>query len=64
MLLIDADYTGYKSAQANEYEFDFGHDVIIAQSNFYKLVKMYDSEIKQTKKDMTDDKGIPNFNTS
>ena len=64
MLLIDADFTGYKSAQANEYEFDFGHDVIIAQSNFSEVVKMFEREIKKLTKDMMDDNVILYFSSS
>ena len=64
MLLIDADYTGYKSAQANEYEFDFGHDVIIAQSNFSEVVKMFEREIKKLTKDMMDDNVILYFSSA
>ena len=64
MLLIDADFTGYKSAQANEYEFDFGHDVIIAQSNFSEVVKMFEREIKKLTKDMMDDNVILYFSSA
>ena len=64
MLLIDADFTGYKCSQANEFEFDFGHDVIIAQSNFSEVLKMFEREIKKLTKDMMDDSVILYFSSS
>ena len=63
MLLIDADFTAYKCAQANEDSIDFGNDVIIAQSNFSEVVKMFEREIKKLTKDMMDDDVILYFSS-
>ena len=63
MLLTDADFIGYKCSQANEDSIDFGNDVIIAQSNFSEVVKMFEREIKKLTKDMMDDDVILYFSS-
>ncbi len=63
MLLIDADYTAYKCAQANEDSIDFGNDVIIAQSNFSEVVKMFERELRKLTTDMMDDTVILYFSS-
>lgn len=63
MLLIDADYTAYKCAQANEDAIDFGDDVIVAQSNFSEVIKMFEREIKKLTTDMMDDEVILYFSS-
>lgn len=46
-LLIDADFTVYKSCAACEYDIDYGDDVIIVQSKFTEVMKMIKYEIKK-----------------
>ena len=43
MLLIDCDFIAYKSAQVCEEGIDFGDDVIVAQSNFSQVLKVFDN---------------------
>ena len=47
MLLIDCDFIAYKSAQVCEEGIDFGNDVIVAQSNFSQVLKVFDRELKK-----------------
>ena len=46
MLLIDCDFLAYKAAQACEEGIDFGNDVIIAQSNFSNVLKIFRTLLK------------------
>lgn len=48
MLLIDTDFLAYKAAQACEEGIDFGNDVIIAQSNFSQVLKIFERELKKS----------------
>ena len=42
MLLIDTDFLPYKAAQACEEGIDFAEDVIVAQSNFSQVLKIFE----------------------
>ena len=64
MLLIDTDFLAYKAAQACEEGIDFGNDVIIAQSNFSKVLKIFEREIKKVKTAMMDDDIILYFSST
>jgi len=64
MLLIDCDFLAYKAAQACEEGIDFGDDVIIAQSNFSGVLKIFEREIKKVKTAMMDDDLILHFSSS
>ena len=64
MLLIDCDFLAYKAAQACEEGIDFGNDVIIAQSNFSGVLKIFEREIKKVKTAMMDDDLILHFSSS
>ena len=64
MLFIDTDYLAYKAAQASEEGIDFGNDVIIAQSNFSKVLKIFEREIKKVKTAMMDDEIILYFSST
>jgi len=64
MLLIDSDFLAYKAAQACEEGIDFGNDVIIAQSNFSKVLKIFEREIKKVKTAMMDDEIILYFSST
>jgi len=64
MLLIDTDFLAYKAAQACEEGIDFGNDVIIAQSNFSNVLKIFEREIKKVKTAMMDDDIILYFSST
>ena len=53
MLLIDSDFLAYKAAQACEIGIDFGEDVIIAQSQFSEVLKVFHNELNKVTKAMT-----------
>ena len=56
MLLIDSDFLAYKAAQACEIGIDFGNDVIISQSQFSDVLRVFENELgKVTKAMMNDD---------
>ena len=59
MLLIDTDFLAYKAAQACEEGIDFGDDVIVAQSNFSNVLKIFERELKKVTTAMFDDEFIP-----
>ena len=63
MLLIDCDFLAYKSAQACEEGIDFGNDVIIAQSNFSQVLKIFERELKKVTKAMFDDEFVLYFSS-
>ena len=64
MLLIDCDFLAYKAAQACEEGIDFGNDVIVTQSNFSGVLKIFEREIKKVKTAMMDDDLILHFSSS
>ena len=56
MLLIDSDFLAYKAAQACEIGIDFGNDVVISQSQFSDVLRVFENELgKATKAMMNDD---------
>ena len=56
MLLIDSDFLAYKAAQACEIGIDFGNDVVISQSQFSAVLRVFENELgKVTKAMMNDD---------
>ena len=56
MLLIDSDFLAYKAAQACEIGIDFGNDVVISQSQFSDVLRVFENELgKVTKAMMNDD---------
>ena len=59
MLLIDSDFLAYKAAQACEIGIDFGEDVIIAQSQFSEVLKVFNNELNKVTKAMMEDDFIP-----
>ena len=61
MLLIDTDFLAYKSAQACEEGIDFGDDVIIAQSNFSQVLKIFERELKKVQTALMEDEFILYF---
>tara|TARA_R100001594_G_scaffold117084_1_gene152264 strand:+ start:283 stop:1011 length:729 start_codon:yes stop_codon:yes gene_type:complete len=64
MLLIDCDFLAYKAAQACEEGIDFGNDVIIAQSNFSSVLKIFERELKKVQTAMMDDDIILYFSST
>jgi DNA polymerase-1 len=54
MLLLDTDYLAYKSSQACEEGIDFGDDVIITQSNFSQVLKVFERELDKITTAMMD----------
>ena len=64
MLLIDCDFLAYKAAQACEEGIDFGEDVIVTQSNFSSVLKIFEREIKKVKTAMMDDDLILYFSST
>ena len=48
-LLVDADYTVYKSCAAAEEDFDFGDDVIVVTSRFSEAMKATERELQRLK---------------
>ncbi len=63
MLLIDTDFLAYKSAQACEEGIDFGDDVIVAQSRFSEVLKIFERELKKVKTAMMEDEVILYFSS-
>ncbi len=63
MLLIDSDFLAYKAAQACEEGIDFGNDVIVAQSNFSNVLKIFELELKKVTKAMMEDEFILYFSS-
>lgn len=63
MLLLDTDYLAYKSAQACEEGIDFGDDVIITQSNFSEVLKIFERELRKITTAMMDDEVILYFSS-
>ena len=63
MLLIDTDFLAYKSAQACEEGIDFGNDVIVAQSRFSEVLKIFERELKKVKTAMMDQEVILYFSS-
>lgn len=63
MLLIDTDYLAYKAAQACEEGIDFGDDVIITQSRFSEVLKVFNRELNKITTAMMDDEVILYFSS-
>ena len=63
MLLIDTDFLAYKAAQACEEGIDFGEDVIVAQSNFSQVLKIFERELKKVTTAMMEDEFILYFSS-
>ena len=63
MLLLDTDYIAYKSAQACEEGIDFGDDVIITQSNFSEVLKVFGRELRKITTAMMDDEVMLYFSS-
>ena len=64
MLLIDSDFLAYKAAQACEIGIDFGEDVIIAQSQFSEVLRVFHNELNKVTKAMMDDNFILYFSST
>ena len=64
MLLLDTDYLAYKSSQACEEGIDFGDDVIITQSNFSQVLKVFERELDKIMTAMMDYDVILYFSSS
>ena len=64
MLLIDSDFLAYKAAQACEIGIDFGEDVIIAQSQFSEVLRVFHNELNKVTKSMMDDDFILYFSST
>ena len=64
MLLIDSDFLAYKAAQACEIGIDFGEDVIIAQSQFSEVLKVFNNELNKVTKAMMEDDFILYFSST
>ena len=64
MLLIDSDFLAYKAAQACEIGIDFGEDVIIAQSQFSEVLRVFHNELNKVTKAMMDDAFILYFSST
>ena len=64
MLLIDCDFIAYKSAQVCEEGIDFGNDVIVAQSNFSQVLKVFERELQKVQTAMMEDDVILYFSSS
>ncbi len=64
MLLIDSDFLAYKAAQACEIGIDFGEDVIIAQSQFSEVLRVFHNELDKVTKAMMDDDFILYFSST
>jgi len=64
MLLIDSDFLAYKAAQACEIGIDFGEDVIIAQSQFSEVLRVFHNELDKVTKAMMDDNFILYFSST
>ncbi len=63
MLLLDTDYIAYKSAQACEEGIDFGDDVIITQSNFSEVLRVFERELRKITTAMMDDEVMLYFSS-
>ena len=63
MLLIDSDFLAYKAAQACEEGIDFGDDVIVAQSNFSDVLKIFERELKKVTTALMEDEFILYFSS-
>lgn len=63
MLLIDTDYLAYKSAQACEEGIDFGNDVIITQSSFAEVLRIFERELSKITTAMMDDEMVLYFSS-
>ena len=63
MLLIDTDFLAYKSAQVCEEGIDFGNDVIVAQSKFSEVLKVFERELKKVTTAMMEDEFILYFSS-
>ena len=64
MLLIDSDFLAYKAAQACEIGIDFGEDVIIAQSQFSEVLKVFHNELNKVTNAMMEDNFILYFSST
>ena len=64
MLLIDSDFLAYKAAQACEIGIDFGEDVIIAQSQFSDVLRVFHNELNKVTKAMMEDDFILYFSST
>ena len=64
MLLIDSDFLAYKAAQACEIGIDFGEDVIVAQSQFSEVLKVFHNELNKVTKAMMEDNFILYFSST
>ena len=64
MLLIDSDVLAYKAAQACEIGIDFGEDVIIAQSQFSEVLRVFHNELNKVTKAMMEDDFILYFSST
>ena len=64
MLLNDSDFLAYKAAQACEIGIDFGEDVIIAQSQFSEVLRVFHNELNKVTKAMMDDDFILYFSST
>ena len=64
MLLLDTDYLAYKASQACEEGIDFGDDVIITQSNFSEVLKVFERELDKIMTAMMDYDVILYFSSS
>ena len=64
MLLIDSDFLAYKAAQACEIGIDFGNDVIISQSQFSDVLRVFEMELNKVTKAMMDDDFILYFSST
>ena len=64
MLLLDTDYIAYKAAQACEEGIDFGDDVIVSQSNFSQVLRIFERELQKIQTDMMDNNIVLYFSSS
>ena len=64
MLLIDSDFLAYKAAQACEIGIDFGNDVIISQSQFSDVLRVFENELNKVTKAMMEDDFILYFSST
>jgi len=64
MLLIDSDFLAYKASQACEIGIDFGNDVIISQSQFSDVLRVFENELNKVTKAMMNDDFILYFSST
>ena len=64
MLLIDSDFLAYKASQACEVSIDFGNDVIISQSQFSEVFRVFENELNKVTKAMMEDDFILYFSST